>query len=518
MVGRYAVHCKHVAFTCKKHGESGAGLAVPASASLLDRICLVYKSTLKNDTIEFSIEDAVLRFKCTATISSANYQGKRTTLLLFINARAVDSTVIRKAVEQTYQQFLPKGAHPFVYLSLEIDPAQADVNVHPTKAEVNFLHEEDIVDLVCDEMREKLSQVDVSRTFKTQSILNNDSLSTNTTQYASIPVIATLPAESQATPARTPAAKIYENNLVRTDSRARKITSMLKTAESDTAAFDGTSGEAGVPNYQITDQEAVPCRLSSITTLRAQVREDMHNGLTNVFAEHAFVGVVDEHRRIAAMQSGIKLYLVDYGMISCEFFYQLGLTDFGNFGSIRLDTPLSLKELLQLAIEHEAATEIPDASRPAAFWDEVLNSVHKKLLNKREMLLEYFSLDISEDGHLRGIPLLLRGYMPCIGKLPRFLLRLGPHVDWTDEKRCFDTFLRELATFYALEAIAPGNSDELQSDVDVASKRRSTEIAASLEHALFPAFKSRLIATHALRGGIREVADLKGLYRVFERC
>lgn len=39
-----------------------------------------------------------------------------------------------------------------------------------------------------------------------------------------------------------------------------------------------------------------------------------------------------------------------------------------------------------------------------------------------------------------------------------------------------------------------------------------------LEHVLFPAFKARLVATKGLLGGVVEVADLKGLYRVFERC
>jgi DNA mismatch repair protein MLH1 len=35
---------------------------------------------------------------------------------------------------------------------------------------------------------------------------------------------------------------------------------------------------------------------------------------------------------------------------------------------------------------------------------------------------------------------------------------------------------------------------------------------------LFPAFKARLVATKNLLKGTIEVANLKGLYRVFERC
>jgi len=44
------------------------------------------------------------------------------------------------------------------------------------------------------------------------------------------------------------------------------------------------------------------------------------------------------------------------------------------------------------------------------------------------MLLEYFSLEITAEGELVSIPLLLKGYTPSMGKLSSFLLRIGPNV------------------------------------------------------------------------------------------
>ena len=35
-----------------------------------------------------------------------------------------------------YGSYLPKHTHPFVYLSITMDPGTIDVNVHPTKREV----------------------------------------------------------------------------------------------------------------------------------------------------------------------------------------------------------------------------------------------------------------------------------------------------------------------------------------------------------------------------------------------
>jgi DNA mismatch repair protein MutL len=42
------------------------------------------------------------------------------------------------AVAQAYHTFLPIGRHPIAVLNITLDPAEVDVNVHPTKAEVKF--------------------------------------------------------------------------------------------------------------------------------------------------------------------------------------------------------------------------------------------------------------------------------------------------------------------------------------------------------------------------------------------
>ena len=42
---------------------------------------------------------------------------------------------------------------------------------------------------------------------------------------------------------------------------------------------------------------------------------DLMIELTELFANHTFVGIVDPWRRLAAVQHGVKLYLVDYGAV-----------------------------------------------------------------------------------------------------------------------------------------------------------------------------------------------------------
>lgn len=526
MVGRYAVHCSNVAFSCKKHGDSSTSIAVPSSASTVDRIRQIYGGSVANELIEFATSDDRWSFKAEGLTTNANYNIKKTTLLLFINHRCVESTNIRKAVEQTYAAFLPKNGHPFVYLSLEIDPQRVDVNVHPTKREVNFLNEDEIVQEICEHIRSKLAAVDTSRTFLTQTLLPGGRSAPESSQSSSTP---SKPGTSGPPNRKTPARpERNDSHLVRTDTNLRKITSMLPPATAavgkgvlfDSGAGPDPRSEAQhAIQYETVERDLTPCRLISVKELRASVRDEMHHELTEIFTTHTFVGIVDDHRRLAAIQSGVKLYLVDYGHACLEYFYQLGLTDFGNFGVIQFTPPLDLREVLGIAAEQEKRVADDDDDFDA---HGIVDMVADQLIERREMLLEYFSLEISPAGELLSIPLLVKGYNPPLTKLPRFLLKLGPNVDWRNEKKCFEGFLRELAVFYVPEPLPTGElgaeevgDEETRKEVQA----RQEHVRWAVEHVLFPAFKARLVATKSLMdGAVLEAANLKGLYRVFERC
>ncbi|KAF6229270.1 hypothetical protein HO133_007386 [Letharia lupina] len=515
IVGRYAVHCTGVAFSCKKHGESAMGISTPSNASTVDSIRQIHGTTVANELIDFQISDGKWAFKASGWTSNANYHIKKTTLLLFINHRSVESSAIKKAIEQTYSAYLPKGGHPFIYLSLDIDPSRVDVNVHPTKREVNFLNEEEIIESICAEISTKLSQVDTSRTFTTQSLLPSAKTPVPTLSKTR----AETPKSSQKQSSATP-AKPWEYQLVRTDPQLRKITSMLPPSNNNASTPAPPS-----TTYLTSAREPTEYNYRTIKHLRASVRDSMHAGLTAVFASHTYVGVVDFNRRIVAIQGGVKLYLVDYGMVSNEYFYQLGLTDFGNFGAIKFETPLDIRSLIHIGVKHEKALGNPeDEGVP---WDTVPDMVATQLIASREMLSQYFTLEVSPAGELVSLPLLTKGYTPSLAKLPRFLMRLGPCVNWVDEESCFHTFLRELASFYTPEQLPTGavagddtrtggadGTDELKAGLEA----RREDMGRALEHVLFPAFRARLVATEGLLKGVVEVADLKGLYRVFERC
>lgn len=58
--------------------------------------------------------------------------------IYFINGRFIKSTVVAKALEEGYKEYLMQHKFPLCVLHITMDAAVVDVNVHPTKMDVRF--------------------------------------------------------------------------------------------------------------------------------------------------------------------------------------------------------------------------------------------------------------------------------------------------------------------------------------------------------------------------------------------
>ena len=108
----------------------------------------------------------------------------------------------------------------------------------------------------------------------------------------------------------------------------------------------------------------------------------------------------------------------------------MGLSEFSNFGTIKLAEGLPVRELLALSMEtDEMLDEAQEEEiRVPPYLMGLTKTTIDILLQRRDMIAEYFALNITSEGILTTLPLLLKNYTPHFGKLPSFLRRLGRNV------------------------------------------------------------------------------------------
>lgn len=578
IVGRYAIHTGHVGFSCKKYGDPLHQLNTRANLSIKERVRIVYGSNIANELLEFDFEPTeeedggnmaykvpdlgILRVK--GTLTNANFNNKKKIQpVIFINHRLVSCDPLRRAMNSVFQFFLPKGSLPFFYISLEIKPENLDVNVHPTKREVRFLNEDEIIDLVVARVHKILSSVDTSRKFKTQTIVtrrNNEleeeklsfgdgsqsesnsqgasqgasqNASQNASQYTNLGFVQTQEA---------PPLKKYrqENKMVRVDASQSKINPFLSQRDTNRSFSEFIKDEfdykdetttlvdqedtdlfvkdfdEGLTDTQRINQESqlannsqqllnsqrtqVEVNLESIKGLKSDLTEFIDKQLTNVFNHAVFVGIIDPLKRLCCFQYDVKLFICDYAAVLLEFYYQISLHEFCNYGEIEFDEPLSLDDLLEPLYTMEGMENVLLAKE----------KVIETIINMKDMFQEYFRIIIDDENRLVAIPMIMKKIQPDFKKLPFFIYRLGTKINYDNEKECLQGILRQIALLYLPEPFSDEENNEAREKRDV--------LEQELENILFPELKKQFLATRNLTRDVVQIADLPGLYRVFERC
>ncbi|KAM9996413.1 hypothetical protein ACTFIY_002599 [Dictyostelium cf. discoideum] len=263
--------------------------------------------------------------------------------------------------------------------------------------------------------------------------------------------------------------------------------------------------------------------LTSIKTLISEFQSNVHDGLKEFFNDCVFVGCLDHS--YALVQFGKKLYLINLENITKELFYQLSLLRFSDFDSIKFSQSLSIYSLLLVSLDSPLSGWM-ESDGPK---DKIADYLTKLLISKKELLNEYFSIEINEDGELVGIPQVLDHYVPCTDNLPIFLLRLATEVEWEFEKECFAGIVKEISSFFKIE---PSFLKLRDTQVNNQPQTTSTTTTTNninfikkdgkewiIQHLIFPAFrKLSPPKKFANDGSVIQITTLDNLYKVFERC
>jgi DNA mismatch repair protein MutL len=81
---------------------------------------------------------------------------------IFVNKRFIKSNYLNHAIRSAYEDLLVKDMFPVYFLFLEIDPANIDINVHPTKTEIKFEDERLIYNYLRVSLKHSLGQYSIS--------------------------------------------------------------------------------------------------------------------------------------------------------------------------------------------------------------------------------------------------------------------------------------------------------------------------------------------------------------------
>src|SRR3989339_2050828 len=77
---------------------------------------------------------------------------------IFLNGRYIKDNAIFRAINEAYHGKLMHKRYPIVFLFLQIEPSEVDVNVHPTKIEVRFRNTSAIYNYVLSALKEGLNK------------------------------------------------------------------------------------------------------------------------------------------------------------------------------------------------------------------------------------------------------------------------------------------------------------------------------------------------------------------------
>ncbi len=135
--------------------ENGKPLMSLEPSNLLQRIVGVFGKSYQQKLI--ALEQKTQDVSVTGLIIKPEYAKKtRGEQFIFVNNRFIRSPYINSAIRNAYSGLISDDSFPGHFIFLSIDPAQIDINIHPTKTEIKFRDERLIASVIASTVRRAL--------------------------------------------------------------------------------------------------------------------------------------------------------------------------------------------------------------------------------------------------------------------------------------------------------------------------------------------------------------------------
>ena len=163
----YAVIYPEIKFELFHDDKEKPILSTSGNGKMLDAIVNAFGSFVAKELIELKVQDSpvsapIFNIKLYGYISkpAASYSTKKH-VFTFVNRRYVKSELVNKALKRGYMSLLPKHAYPFSVVSIVIEPAEINVNIHPKKYELSFYHADDVFKFIVGAVSTTLRHADL---------------------------------------------------------------------------------------------------------------------------------------------------------------------------------------------------------------------------------------------------------------------------------------------------------------------------------------------------------------------
>jgi DNA mismatch repair protein MutL len=142
---RLAIAHPHIAFTLKHNGHTllqtlGSGDGLQALAAIYGTALAKQMVAVSGETIDYKLSGWIAKPEVT--------RASRGGVTFIVNGRYIRNYALNQALLQGYHTLLPINRFPVAALHIEMDPVLVDVNVHPSKLEVRFSKEAELMELI----------------------------------------------------------------------------------------------------------------------------------------------------------------------------------------------------------------------------------------------------------------------------------------------------------------------------------------------------------------------------------
>lgn len=135
MVIRFALAYPNIHFNVVHNGKKT--LTFPTAKDLKERITTIFGNEIGKNLITINLKEPDISIYG-YILPPAHNRPNTKMQFIFLNGRYIRDNIIFHAINSAYQNLLMSRRSPIVFLNLQIDSSDVDVNVHPTKIEVRF--------------------------------------------------------------------------------------------------------------------------------------------------------------------------------------------------------------------------------------------------------------------------------------------------------------------------------------------------------------------------------------------